>query len=117
MSKLIKLIILIILSIPLFDGVTLQSPLVNLLNICFGMMVVFDLLYIAVNALYADEWKPLDPRTRFDGLDATWCLVWSALTLTPWGLLAVLADAATKFFARWAQALKNATFQDTLPNA
>lgn len=105
----IKLTILLILSIPLLNGVTFQNSLmVNLLNACFGMMVVLDLLYIAANALDAEDWKPRDPRTCFDWLDIIWGLGWSALTLTPWGFLAVLTDTTTKLFARWAQALPDA---------
>lgn len=74
----------------------------GLLAVCF----LLDLLHLAINSLNVRLWIPRHPSADFDRLDIALCLVFTCLTLTPWGLLAVLTDAACKLFSRWAQALQ-----------
>lgn len=76
------------------------------INSLLGICILLDLLHLAINSLDAPGWMPRHPSAGFDGLDIALCLLFACLTLTPWGLLAVLTDAATKLFSRWAQALQ-----------
>lgn len=76
------------------------------INILLIACIGFDLGYLVFNALDAENWIQRHPSGDLDALDLLLCLLWSCLTVTPYGLLAILTDAATKLFSRWAQALQ-----------
>lgn len=68
--------------------------------------IAADLLCIAVNSLDPYRWRPRHTGVGYDLLDQALLLTFSCLTLTPWGLVAIVTDAAVKLFSRWAQALQ-----------
>ncbi len=109
MFNLLKILILISwlgLLLAHYISVVSDSVLIGIMNATLGLCILADLLYLAINSLDAPGWMPRHPRAGFDTLDRALCLVWSCLTLTPWGLIAIVTDAAVKLFSRWAQALQ-----------
>jgi hypothetical protein len=79
---------------------------ITVLNLVLIACIGFDLGYLVFNALDAEGWTQRHPSGGLDALDLILCLLWSCLTLTPYGLFAILTDGATKLFSRWAQALQ-----------